>query len=233
MKAIILAGGKGTRLAEYTSKIPKPMVKINKKPIITYIIDHYIKYGVTEILIAGGYKYNLLKNYFLLNKKKYPNVRVLNTGLNSLTAKRMFKLKKNFKKGENFFMTYGDGVADVDIAKLLKHHEKNKKACTLTAVRPIARFGELKITGNTVNSFNEKPQLKQGWINGGFFVFSYKIFKFLNKKNQMFEREPMQKLLKKRNVNSFKHSGFWMCMDTLRDKILLEKIIIQNSKKKL
>ena len=233
MKAIILAGGKGTRLAEYTSKIPKPMVNVNNKPIITYIIDHYIKFGVTEILIAGGYKYHLLKNYFVLNKKKYPNVRVLDTGLNSLTGKRILKLKKNFKKGENFFMTYGDGVADIDITKLLNHHKKNKKICTLTAVRPIARFGELKIRGNTVYSFNEKPQLKQGWINGGFFVFNYKIFEFINKKNQMFEREPMQKLLKKKNVNSFKHSGFWMCMDTLRDKILLEKIIIQNLKKNI
>jgi glucose-1-phosphate cytidylyltransferase len=225
MKVIILAGGKGTRLAEYTSKVPKPMVKINKKPIITYIIDHYIKYGAIEVLIAAGYKYHLLKNYFLFNKKKYPNVKVLDTGLNSLTAKRILKLKKNFKKGEDFFMTYGDGVADLDLSNLLKHHKKNKKICTLTAVRPIARFGELQIKGNTVHSFNEKPQLKQGWINGGFFVLNYKIFQFLDNKNQMFEREPMQKLLKKKNVNAFKHNGFWMCMDTLRDKILLEKII--------
>ena len=225
MKVIILAGGKGTRLAEYTSKVPKPMVKINKKPIITYIIDHYIKYGAIEVLIAAGYKYHLLKNYFSFNKKKYPNVKVLDTGLNSLTAKRILKLKKNFKKGEDFFMTYGDGVADLDLSNLLKHHKKNKKICTLTAVRPIARFGELQIKGDTVHSFNEKPQLKQGWINGGFFVLNYKIFRFLDNKNQMFEREPMQKLLKKKNVNAFKHNGFWMCMDTLRDKILLEKII--------
>ena len=225
MKLIILAGGKGTRLAEYTSKVPKPMVKINKKPIITYIIDHYINYGATEVLIAAGYKYHLLKNYFLFNKKKYPNVKVLDTGLNSLTAKRILKLKKNFKEGEDFFMTYGDGVSDLDLSRLFKHHKKNKKICTLTAVRPIARFGKLKIKGNTVYSFNEKPQLKQGWINGGFFVLNYKIFRFLDNKNQMFEREPIQKLLKKKNVNAFKHNGFWMCMDTLRDKILLEKII--------
>ena len=225
MKAIILAGGKGTRLAEYTSKIPKPMVNINKKPIITYIIDHYIKYGVTEILIAGGYKYNLLKNYFLLNKKKYPNVRVLNTGLNSLTAKRMLKLKKNFKKGENFFMTYGDGVADVDIAKLLKHHEKNKKACTLTAVRPIARFGELKITGNTVNSFNEKPQLKQGWINGGFFVLEPEFFKLIKDDKTYLERAPLEKATQRKQLAAFKHKGFWQCMDTKRDKDRLDKIL--------
>ena len=231
MKAIILAGGKGTRLAEYTSKIPKPMVNVNKKPIITYIIDHYIKFGVTEILIAGGYKYHLLKKYFLLNKTKYPNIKVLDTGLNSLTGKRTEKLKKNFIKNEDFFLTYGDGVSDVDITKLLAHHKKNKKICTLTAVRPIARFGELKISGDSVHSFIEKPQIKQGWINGGFFVFNYKIFKFLSKKNEMLEREPMQRLLKKENVNAFKHDGFWMCMDTLRDKIMLEKILKSKLKK--
>ena len=128
-----------------------------------------------------------------------------------------------------FFMTYGDGVSDVDIVKLLNNHNKNKKICTLTAVRPPARFGELKISGSKVYDFNEKPQLNQGWINGGFFVFNYKIFNFLSNKNEMFEREPIQKLLKKKNINAYKHKSFWMCMDTMRDKILLDKII----KKKL
>ena len=225
MKAIILAGGKGTRLAEYTSKIPKPMVKINGRPIITLIIDHYLKFGVSEILVAGGYKYNLLKTYFNKNKKKYANVKVINTGINTLTGKRIFKLKKHLKKETSFFMTYGDGVSDIDIKKLLNFHKKNKKICTLTAVRPPARFGELKISGTKVNSFNEKPQLNQGWINGGFFVLNYEIFKFLSKRNEMFEREPVQKLLKKKNISAYKHNSFWMCMDTLRDKILLDKII--------
>tara|TARA_Y100000591_G_C21825191_1_gene696211 strand:- start:681 stop:1379 length:699 start_codon:yes stop_codon:yes gene_type:complete len=224
MKAIILAGGKGTRLAEYTNKIPKPMVKINGRPIITFIIDHYLKFGISEILIAGGYKFSLLKKYFNQNKKKYPNVKVINTGMNSLTGKRIFKLKRYLKK-EIFFMTYGDGVSDINITKLLNNHIRNKKICTLTAVRPPARFGELKINGTKVKAFNEKPQLNQGWINGGFFVFNYKIFKYLNNKNQMFEREPIQKLLKDKNVNAYKHKSFWMCMDTLRDKILLDKII--------
>ena len=122
-------------------------------------------------------------------------------------------------------MTYGDGLSDINLKKLLNYHKKNKKVCTLTAVRPPARFGELKIRGRSVNAFNEKPQLNQGWINGGFFVFNYKIFNFFNNTNQMLEREPMQKLLKNKNVNAYKHKGFWMCMDTLRDKILLEKII--------
>ena len=225
MKVIILAGGKGTRLSEYTNKIPKPMVKLNRRPIITYIIDHYLKFGASKVLIAGGYKYNVLKRYFNKNKKKYPNVDVINTGINALTAKRIFKLKKNFKKNEIFFMTYGDGISDVNIKKLLNYHKKNNRICTLTAVRPPARFGELKIIGNRVRTFNEKPQLKEGWINGGFFVFNYKIFKFLGGNNQMLEREPMQKLLRKKNVNAYKHKGFWMCMDTLRDKIFLEKII--------
>ena len=225
MKVIILAGGKGTRLAEYTNKIPKPMVKLNGRPIITYIIDHYLKFGVSKVYIAGGYKYTVLKQYFKKNKKKYPNVKVVNTGINALTAKRIFKLKKNFKKNENFFMTYGDGISDVNIKQLLNFHKKNNRICTLTAVRPPARFGELKIAGNRVRTFNEKPQLNSGWINGGFFVLNYKIFKFLKRNNQMFEREPMQKLLKNKNVNAYKHKSFWMCMDTLRDKILLEKII--------
>ena len=229
MKAVILAGGKGTRLAEFTNKIPKPMVKINGRPIITFIIDHYLKFGVSEILVAGGFKFKLLKKYFDRNRKSYPSVKVINTGLNTLTGKRIFKLKRYLKKENFFLMTYGDGVSDVDITKLLNNHKKNKKICTLTAVRPPARFGELKIHGTKVNAFNEKPQLNQGWINGGFFVLNFKIFNFLSNKNEMFEREPIQKLLKKKNINAYKHKSFWMCMDTLRDKILLDKII----KKKL
>ena len=230
MKLIILAGGKGTRISEYTTKIPKPMVKIRKKPIITYIIDHYLKYGVEKVLIAGGYKHYVIKNYFIKNKKKYPNIKVINTGLNSLTGLRIFKLKKFFKKNENFYLTYGDGVANIDIKNLYKYHLNQKKICTLTAVRPPARFGELKMKGNKVINFNEKPQLNQGWINGGFFVMNYRIFEILNKKNQMLEREPMQKLLKKKNISAFKHTKFWMCMDTLRDKINLEKIILKRMK---
>ncbi len=227
MKLIILAGGKGTRISEYTTKIPKPMVKIRQKPIITYIIDHYIKFGVKEVLIAGGYKYRVIEDYFTINKKKYPKIKVINTGLNSLTGLRIYKLKKFFKKDENFYLTYGDGVANINIKNLYKYHLKQKNICTLTAVRPPARFGELRIRGNSVINFNEKPQLNQGWINGGFFVMNYGIFKILNKKNQMLEREPVQKLIKKKNISAFKHTKFWMCMDTLRDKINLEKIILK------
>ena len=225
MKAIILAGGKGTRLAEYTSKIPKPMVKINGRPIITLIIDHYLKFGVSEILVAGGYKYNLLKTYFNKNKKKYANVKVINTGINTLTGKRIFKLKKHLKKETSFFMTYGDGVSDIDIKKLLNFHKKNKRKITLTAVHPPARFGELSLLNNIVTSFEEKPQLQKGWINGGYFVIEPEFLKFIGNKNVMLERSPLTKAVKTKSLAAYKHSGFWFCMDTVRDKKVLDAMI--------
>jgi glucose-1-phosphate cytidylyltransferase len=138
---------------------------------------------------------------------------------------RIKKLKFLFSKKENFFLTYGDGICDVDLNKLLNFHLKHKKIATLTAVHPPARFGELKIKNSRIIEFNEKPQLTHGWINGGFFIFNYKIFNFLNKKNVMLEMDPVQKIIKKKNFMAFKHNGFWMCMDTVRDKLLLEKII--------
>jgi glucose-1-phosphate cytidylyltransferase len=226
MKLVILAGGRGTRLMEYTKTIPKPMVPIHKKPIITYIINHYYKFGVREVIIAAGYKYLIIKKFF--KKKNIYNdlkVKVINTGLNTLTGLRVQKLKFLFSKKENFYLTYGDGVCDVDLNKLLNFHLKHKKIATLTAVHPPARFGELKIKNNKIIEFNEKPQLTNGWINGGFFIFNYKIFNFLNNKNVMLERDPIQKIINKKNFMAFKHNGFWMCMDTVRDKALLEKII--------
>ena len=228
MKVIILAGGKGTRLAEYTNKIPKPMVKLNGRPIITYIIDHYLKFGVSQVLIAGGYKYTVLKQYFKKNKKKYPDVKVINTGINALTAKRIFKLKKNFKKNEIFFMTYGDGISDVNIKQLLKYNKRNNKICTLTAVRPPARFGELKITGNRVKTFNEKPQLKEGWINGGFFVVQNNVSDYIESDETVFEKFPLEEISKKEGLMAYKHNGFWQCADTIRELELLEKAIIEN-----
>ena len=226
MKAIILAGGKGTRLAEYTKIIPKPMVKIKKKPIILFIIEHFYKYGIKEIIIAGGYKYKIIKNFFR-KKKIYKdlNIKVINTGLNSLTGQRLKKLKNFFSKNENFYLTYGDGVSDIDLKMLLNFHLKHKKIATLTAVHPPARFGELELSGSKLIKFDEKPQLTKGWINGGFFVFNTKIFNFLGNKNEMIEREPVQRLIKKRNFMAYKHKGFWMCMDNSRDKKVLEKIL--------
>jgi glucose-1-phosphate cytidylyltransferase len=223
MKAIILAGGKGTRLAEFTKLIPKPMVKIKKKPIILFIIEHFYKYGIKEIIIAGGYKYKIIQNYFKKKIYKDLNIKVINTGLNSLTGKRVKKLKKFFSKNENFYLTYGDGVSDIDLKKLLNFHLKHKKIATLTAVHPPARFGELELLGSRLIKFDEKPQLTKGWINGGFFVFNTKIFNFLGNKNEMLEREPVQRLIKNGNFMAYKHHGFWMCMDTSRDRIVLEK----------
>ena len=226
MKAVILAGGRGTRLAEYTKLVPKPMVKIKGKPIITYIIKHFYNYGVREIIIASGYKHKIINRYF---KKvilfKDLKIRVINTGLNTLTGKRISKLKKYFNKNENFFLTYGDGISNINLSKLLKFHNNHKKIATLTAVHPPARFGELKLKKNKLIKFDEKPQLTSGWINGGFFVLNKNFFNFLNNKNVMLEREPIQKLIKKKNLMSFKHNGFWMCMDTPRDKKVLEKVL--------
>ena len=170
------------------------MVKIRNKPIIVYIIEHFFKYGVKEIIIASGYKHNIIKDYF--KNKKIPNgasIKVINTGLSSLTGQRIRKLKKYFSKDEVFFVTYGDGVSNINLNKLLKFHSKNKKTATLTAVHPPARFGELKLSGSKLIKFDEKPQLTNGWINGGFFVFNSKIFNFLGKQNEMLEREPVKK----------------------------------------
>jgi len=226
MKLVILAGGKGTRLSEYTKRIPKPMVPIKKKPIITHIINHYYKFGVREVIIASGYKHGIIKTYFKKNIiHKDLKIKVVNTGLNTLTGLRIKKLKFLFSKKENFFLTYGDGVSDIDLKKLLSFHLKHKKIATLTAVHPPARFGELKIKNSKIIEFNEKPQLTGGWINGGFFIFNYKIFNVLSNKNIMLEREPIQKIISKKNAMAFKHNGFWMCMDTARDKTLLEKIL--------
>ena len=226
MKAVILAGGRGTRLAEYTKLIPKPMVKLNKKPLIVYIIEHFYNYGVKEIIIAGGYKYKIIDNYF--KNKKLPkglSIKIINTGLNSLTGKRIKKLEKILSHEENFYLTYGDGISDINLKKLMDFHLKHKKIATLTAVHPPARFGELELNYNKLVKFDEKPQLTKGWINGGFFILNYRLFKFLSNKNVMFEREPIQKLIKHKNFMAYKHKGFWMCMDTFRDKLVLESVL--------
>tara|TARA_B110000858_G_C17598998_1_gene379195 strand:- start:35 stop:751 length:717 start_codon:yes stop_codon:yes gene_type:complete len=228
-QVVILAGGLGSRLSELTKKIPKPMVKIDNKPLLEHIIQLYMKYGFNNFIIAGGYKYEIIKNHFDNYKKDKININVINTGLNSLTATRILKLKKYLNK-KTFMITYGDGVSDVNLKTLLNYHKKNKKILTLTAVHPPARFGELEIKKNLVEKFNEKPQLQKGWINGGFFVAEPEIFKFLSNKNQMFEREPITKLVRKKKLAAFKHNSFWFCMDTLRDKIVLEKIYKKNKK---
>jgi glucose-1-phosphate cytidylyltransferase len=218
MKVVILCGGVGSRLAEETKLIPKPMVKIGKLPIVQHIINYYKSFGYNDFILATGYKKEVLEKYYK-NKK---NVRCIFTGKNTLTGGRILRLKRYFKKNENFLLTYGDGLINQNLNKLLKFHIKHKKIATLTSVKPPARFGEVKINGNRVSSFEEKPQLQNNWINGGFFVFNSKIFNFISGDKTMLERKPFQKLTKIKNLMAYKHYGFWQCMDTMRDKKILE-----------
>ena len=231
MKVVILAGGKGSRLSEYTNKIPKPMVKIGNKPMIVHIINSYIKYGYKDFIIATGYKSHIIKNYFEKknNKMQNTNIKIINTGLNTLTALRVKKLEK-YLKNETFMLTYGDGLSNVNLRKLLSFHKNNKKVATMTAVHPPARFGELEFNNQRVLKFEEKPQLQKGWINGGYFVLNPNIFEYLDKKNIMFERDPISKLVKSKQICAFPHKDFWACVDTKRDKDLLDELIV---KKKL
>ena len=224
MKVVILAGGKGTRISHLTHNLPKPMIRIGNTPMLTHIMRIFKFHGFNDFIIAGGYKVNLIKKYYK-NSKEFKNIKIINTGINEFTGKRILKLKKYFQKNENFFLTYGDGVSNIDIKKLLKFHLKNKKIATITAVRPPVKFGELIINKNsTVRSFLEKPQVSKGWINGGFFVLNRKVFDFIPNYNNMFEQEPLNKLTQIKQLIAFKHHGYWKCMDNLNEKNQLEKI---------
>jgi glucose-1-phosphate cytidylyltransferase len=230
MKCVILAGGRGTRISELTDKIPKPMIKIAGKPILYHIMKHYSKYGFKDFIVATGYKKNIIINFF--KRKKIPNcrVKVVDTGLNTMTGGRLKRLEK-YLKHETFMLTYGDGLSNVNLKRLLKFHKKHKKISTLTSARPPARFGAIKINGNQVTYFKEKSKLDEGWINGGFFVFEPEIFKFIRGDHTYLEREPLQNISKKKQLYAYKHYGFWQCMDTLRDKELLEQIFKSKHKR--
>ena len=223
MKVVILAGGLGTRISEYTRNIPKPMIKIKGEPILLRIMKHYYKFGFNDFYIASGYKGKIIKNYFK-NKKFNFKVNIIDTGLSTMTGGRVLRLKK-ILKSETFLLTYGDGLSDVNIKKLIRFHKKSKNYVTLTAVRPPARFGAIKLHGNRVKVFKEKSRLDEGWINGGFFVMSPKIFEFIKNDKSYLERQPLENLSKKNKLGAYKHYGFWQCMDTLRDKEILEKKI--------
>jgi len=223
MKVIILAGGFGTRLSEYTKKIPKPMVTINNKPILIHIMEHYFKYGFDDFYIALGYKGSFIRNYF--KRKKYNwKINLINTGLKTMTGGRLKRLKKIIGN-QTFMMTYGDGISNINIKKLIKFHRKNKKLVTLTAVRPPARFGAIKIKGNNVKLFKEKDKVDEGWINGGFFVMEPKFLNYIKNDKTFLEKEPLEIIGKKGQLLAYKHDDFWQCMDTKRDKDLLEKIL--------
>jgi len=226
MKVVILAGGYGTRLSEYTESIPKPLVKIGKLPILIHIMRQYAKYGYTEFIVALGYKGSLIKNYFKINKFPW-SIKLVDTGLKTMTGGRLKRLDK-YIKNERFMLTYGDGVSNLDIGKLVNFHIKNAAIGTLTAVRPPARFGAIKLYKNSVSYFKEKSKLDEGWINGGFFVFEPKFIKYIKEDQTYLEKEPLEKLSKQKKLIAFKHSNFWQCMDTLRDKKILEEAYKKN-----
>ena len=242
MKVIILAGGFGTRLEEYTKKIPKPMVKIGNFPIIVHLMEIFINWGLKDFFIAAGYKSTVLKKYFskfkLKNninfshkvKNNYCNIKIIDTGLKTMTGGRLKKISKYIKKNENFMFTYGDGLGNINLKKLISFHKKKKKIITVTAVRPPARFGEIIINKNKlVSSFKEKPQVTSGRINGGFFVTDKRFFKFIKNEKTILEREPLEKTSKNKQLSAYIHNGFWKCMDTKRDKDELE-ILDENKK---
>ncbi len=227
MKVVILAGGLGSRLSEETHKIPKPMVKIGNVPIIDHIIKHYIKFGFSEIIVCAGYKKEIIKNHY----KKTKNVQIIDTGLNSQSGSRIKKIQKFIGTDKDFFMTYGDGLSNIDIKQLLTFHNNHNKIATLSAVRPIPRFGHLTIEGDSVVQFKEKDKLDEGWINGGFFVLKSKVFDYLLEDQKcIFEREPLQNLSNEGQLMAYKHEGFWHPMDTLRDKNFLNDMFNSGNK---
>lgn len=244
MKVVILAGGMGTRLAEETTVIPKPMVEIGGRPIIWHIMKHYSHYGFKEFFLALGYKSNDFKRYFLeqinadgnltvsmKERKVEPHerhaedwlVHLMETGLYTITGGRLKRLASFLQDG-TFMMTYGDGVSNVDLTALLKFHRSHGRLATVTAVRPPARFGGLEFEGDRVSRFSEKPQTGEGWINGGFFVLEPAIFDYIDGDETHWEREPLERLAADGQLMAFRHESFWQCMDTVRDKRLLESL---------
>lgn len=222
MKVIILAGGLGTRLPEYTDAIPKPMVRIGNRPILWHIMNLYSRYNHKDFIIALGYKGDVIKKYFSQNSQDW-NVNLVDTGQKTMTGGRLKRLEKLVGK-ETFMLTYGDGVANINFDELLNFHRKHGKLVTVTAVRPPARFGSIQLKDEQVVSFKEKSQLDVGWINGGFFVIEPEFFSFIKEDQTYLEKEPLEQVAKKGELFAYKHSGFWQCMDTKRDRDSLEEM---------
>jgi glucose-1-phosphate cytidylyltransferase len=242
MKVAILAGGLGSRLAEETEVKPKPMVEIGGKPILWHIMMHYAHYGFDEFAIALGYKGEVIKKYILdycslnrdlsvslktgkvkMNGGAVPDwtVDLVDTGMKTQTGGRIKRLAP-YMGNETFMLTWGDGVSDINLHDLLAFHRSHGKLATLTAVRPTARFGHLEMDGNLVTEFSEKPQTKEGWINGAFFVLEPEIFDFIDGDDTHFEKEPLERLASEGQLTAYRHTAFWQCMDTIREKKILE-----------
>ena len=249
MKVIILAGGFGTRLAEYTDVIPKPMVPIGGKPILWHIMQRYARYGHKDFYLALGYKAEVIKEYFLNYRALKADftvdlasgcvtshqhdpvdwrVTLIHTGDATMTGGRALRLRE-FIGNETCLLTYGDGVADIDIEALVAFHRRHGKLVTVSAVRPTARFGELELDGGRVASFKEKPQLHEGWINGGFFVLEPGFFDLIDGDATMLEREPLEAAAHDGELMAYRHDGFWHCMDTKRDHELLESLWVKGA----
>jgi glucose-1-phosphate cytidylyltransferase len=226
MKVAILCGGKGTRLSEETRIRPKPLVEIGGEPILQHIMQSYRKFGFKDFYLATGYLGEQIQD-FADNDSEKENISVINTGENTLTGGRLLRLKNQLVKETIFMVTYGDGVCDVDIKEVVKFHKNHGKIATVTAVRPPARFGVMKLDGDKVSYFHEKSQTDAGWINGGFFVFNSAVFNYLVDDNSVLEESPLQKLTAEGELMAFKHDGFWQCMDTLRDKEFLDELCEQ------
>ena len=226
MKVIILAGGLGTRLAEETSHKPKPMVEINGNPILWHIMKSYQSYIDCEFIVATGYMSEIIEEYLSSSRFKSQGIKAtaLFTGADSSTGGRVKQAMASCP-GERVLVTYGDGVSDVNIKSLLSFHKKHMKLATVTAVRPVARFGRLEIRGDQVLNFSEKSQSQEGWINGGYFVFEPEVTNFIEFDSQPLEHEPLGNLASSHNLMAYKHYGFWQPMDTLREKLDLEKLV--------
>ena len=251
MKVIILSGGFGTRIAEYTSIIPKPMIRIGGKPIIEHIMEIYAKFGHKDFYLALGYKSEVIKEYFynyaFLNSNFQINLKdgkvtpfkknekdwtinLIDTGINTMTGGRLKRLKK-FIGDETFLLTYGDAVTDLNINKVLEFHKNHGRMVTVTGVRPPARFGELTINElNEVLEFKEKPNTHAGWINGGFFVMEPQFLNYIDGDESILEKEPLETIAKENELLAFLHDGFWHCIDTKRDKDNLDSIVSSGKK---
>ncbi len=244
MQLVILAGGFGTRISEETDSKPKPMVKIGEYPIIIHIMKYFSCFGINDFVVCLGYKGYSIKEYILnysvhqndieinFDEKNYINlnsktenwnIKLIETGLNTMTGGRIKRIKK-YINSDNFFLTYGDGLSNVNLEKLYRYHLYKNKIATVTAIKPPTRFGYLNIKNGIVKNFSEKPGNQNDWINGGFFVLNKKIFDYIKNDRSIWEREPLEKISKKGYLAAYKHNDFWYAMDTLRDKNYLEML---------